>query len=325
MRLALLATAFFALLAARPDAGAQSPSRVARIGYLDSGSVAGTTFDEAFRDGLRDLGWVDGQNVVLEVRAAEGRYDRLPARAAEPVRLKVDVIFASSTPAALAAKRATGTIPIVIGHVADPAKSGLVASLVRPGGNVTGWTHQGLEMRVKYLDIFREAVPGARRIGVFWNPGNPIHGPSLKLIESTAQALAAELHPIGVGKPEEIEDAFAALTGQRSQGLIVFLDGMLLSRGPQIVALAAKNRSPTMYGATELVRAGGLMGYGVNLPQMYRHGASFVDRILKGARPADLPVEQPTTFELVVNLRTARALGLTVPPSILARADELIQ
>jgi putative ABC transport system substrate-binding protein len=297
---------------------------VPRVGYLESGSAAGTPFDEAFRDGLRDLGWVEGQSVVLEIRAAEGKYERLPELAAELVRLKVDVIFASSTPAAVAAKRASGTIPIVIGRVADPVQSGLVASLARPGGNVTGWTHQGLEMRVKYLDLLKEAVPDATRIGILWNPGNPIHGPSLKSMESTAQALGVELHPVAVGKPEEIEDAFSTLARRRVQALTVFQDGMFLAHTPQIVALAARGRLPTMYGATEMARAGGLMGYGVNLPRMYRRGASFVDRILRGAKPADLPVEQPTMFELVVNLKTAGALGLTVPPSILARADEVI-
>jgi putative ABC transport system substrate-binding protein len=317
-----LSLVLFAILL---DVGAQPAPRVPRVGYLESGSVSDTPFDEAFREGLRDLGWVEGQNVVLEIRAAEGNYERLPELAAELVRLKVDVIFASSTPAALAAKRATGTIPIVIGRVADPVRSGLVDSLARPGGNVTGWTHQGLEMRVKYLDLLKEAVPDAMRVGVLWNPGNPIHGLSLTFVESTAKELAVELHPVGVGKPEEIENAFSALARRRVQVLIVFQDGMFLAHTPQIIALAARNRLPTMYGATEMVRAGGLMGYGVNLPQMYRRGASFVDRILKGAKPADLPVEQPTIFELVINLGAAKRLGLTLPPAILARADEVIR
>jgi putative ABC transport system substrate-binding protein len=178
---------------------------------------------------------------------------------------------------------------------------------------------------VKYLDLLKAAVPGATRIGVLWNPGNPIHGPSLKSIEATAQALAVELHPVAVARPEEIEDSFSALARRRVEALIVFQDGMFLGRGPQIVALAARNRLPAMYGTTDLVRSGGLMGYGVNLTQMYRRGASFVDRILRCGRPADMPVEQPTTFELVVNLKAARVLGLTIPPSVLARADEVIE
>jgi putative tryptophan/tyrosine transport system substrate-binding protein len=203
--------------------------------------------------------------------------------------------------------------------------SGLVASLARPGGNITGWTHQGLELRVKYVDLLKEAVPGATRIGVLWNPANPIHGPSLKSIEATAQALAVELHPVEVGKPEEVEEAFSTLARRRVQALIVLQDGMLLTRGPQIITLAARNRLPTMYGTTDLVRRGGLMGYGVNLPEMYRRGSSFVDRILKGAKPADLPVEQPTRFELVVNLKTAQALGLTIPSSLLFQATDVIR
>jgi putative ABC transport system substrate-binding protein len=280
---------------------------------------------EAFRQGLRDLGWIEGQSIAVEVRTAEGKYDRLPDLAAELVRLKVDVIFASSTPAALAAKRATTTIPIVIGRVADPVGSGLVTSLARPGGNITGWTHQGMELRVKYLDLLKEAVPEATRIGVLWNPANPIHGPSLKFMEATAEALKVELHPVGARDPQEIESAFAALAQKRVHALTVFQDGMFLAQGPLIIALAARSRTPAMYGLTDLVRTGGLMGYGVNLPGMYRHGASYVDRILKGAKPADLPVEQPTKFELVINLKTAKALGLTIPPPVLARADEIIE
>ena len=297
-----------------------------RIGYLDSGVAAsGDPLLEAFRQGLRDLGWVEGRNLAVEVRSAEGRYNRLPELAAELVRLKVDIIVVSSTPAAVAAKQATTTIPIVIGRVADPVGSGLVATLAHPGGNITGWTHQGLEMRVKYLDLLKEAVPTATRIGILWNPANPIHGPSLKSIEATARALKVELYPEGVQEPSKIQSAFSALVRKRVQALAVFLDGMFLEHGQQIIALAARRRIPTIYGATELARAGGLMAYGVNLPDMYRRGAYFVDRILKGEKPAELPVEQPTKFELVINLKTAKALGLTIPQSLLLRADEVIQ
>jgi putative ABC transport system substrate-binding protein len=324
-RLVVLSALVAALLDAPPDAGAQQPSRVPRVGYLEPGVAAGAPLFEAFRQGLADLGWVEGRTVAIEVRAADGQYERLPDLAAELVRLRVDVIFASSTPAAVAAKRATATIPIVIGRVADPVASGLVASLAHPGGNITGWTHQGLELRVKYLDLLKEAVPGAVRIGVLWNPANPIHGPSLKTSEAAAQALAVELHPVGVRKPEEIEGAFAELARRRVQAVTVFQDGMFLARGSEIVALAARDRLPAMYATTELVRRGGLMGYGVNLPEMYRRGSAFVDRILRGARPGDLPVEQPTRFELVLNLKTAKALGLAIPPGVLARADEIIQ
>jgi ABC-type uncharacterized transport system substrate-binding protein len=323
-RVSVIALLALVLLAVPLAAEAQPPAKIARIGYLESGAP-GTPLVEAFRQGLRDLGWIEGQSIAVEVRAAEGKYDRLPELAAELVRLKVDVIFASSTPAALAAKRATTTIPIVIGRVADPVGSGLVTTLARPGGNITGWTHQGIELRVKYLDLVKEAVPEATRIGVLWNPANPIHGPSLKSMEATAEALKVELHPVGARDPHEMEGAFAALAQKRVQALTVFQDGMFLAQGPLIIALAARSRTPTMYGLTDLVRTGGLMGYGVNLPGMYRHGASYVDRILKGAKPADLPIEQPTKFEFVINLKTAKALGLTIPPSVLARADEVIQ
>jgi ABC-type uncharacterized transport system substrate-binding protein len=323
-RVSVIALLALVLLAVPLAAEAQPPAKIARIGYLESGAP-GTPLVEAFRQGLRDLGWTEGQSIAVEVRAAEGKYDRLPELAAELVRLKVDVIFASSTPAALAAKRATTTIPIVIGRVADPVGSGLVTTLARPGGNITGWTHQGIELRVKYLDLVKEAVPEATRIGVLWNPANPIHGPSLKSMEATAEALKVELHPVGARDPHEIEGAFAALAQKCVQALTVFQDGMFLAQGPLIIALAARSRTPTMYGLTDLVRTGGLMGYGVNLPGMYRHGASYVDRILKGAKPADLPIERPTKFEFVINPKTAKALGLTIPPSVLARADEVIQ
>jgi putative ABC transport system substrate-binding protein len=302
----------------------QAPGKVARVGYLESGLVSGTPFFEAFRQGLRALGWIEGQNLVIEVRAADGNYERLREMAGTLAQIPVDVIFASSTPAAVAAKHATGTIPIVIGRVADPVASGLVTTLARPGGNITGWTHQGLEVRVKYLDLLKEAVPDASRIGVLWNPANPIHGASLKYIEDTGRALKVTLHPVGVSDQGEIEKAFATLAAIRVQALTVFQDGMFLSRGPQIIALAARARIPTLYGATELVRLGGLMGYGVNLRDMYRHGATFVDRILRGDKPADLPVEQPTRFELVINVKTAKALGLPIPQSLMLRADEVI-
>jgi ABC-type uncharacterized transport system substrate-binding protein len=305
---------------------AQQPEKVYRIGYLDQGSTAGgKPYLDAFRQGLRDLGWVEGRNVALEVRFAEGKTDRLPALAAELVRLKVDVIATSSTPAALAAKRATTTIPIVIGFAADPVGSGIVTSLARPGGNITGWTHQGFELRRKYLQLLKEAVPGATRFGVLWNPTNQVHGPSLKIIEAAASQLKVELHEVGVQDPQQLENAFSALAQKQVEGIVVFPDGMFLAQTPLIVALAARQRLPVMYGVREYVEAGGLMAYGANLPEMYRLGAAIVDKILRGAKPADLPVEQPTKFELLINLKTAKALGLAIPQSLLVRADELIQ
>jgi len=311
------------LVAAPLAADAQGPSNVPRIGYLSPASD--TPLLKAFRQGLRDLDWVEGRNIAIEVRSAEGKYERLPQLAAELVRLKVDVIVASSTPVALAAKQATTTIPIVIQFVADPIGSGLVASLARPGGNITGWTHLGRELRGKYMELVKAAVPGATRIGVLWNPANPIHGPSLEDVEAAAQALKVQLHGVGMQDPEELESAFSALARKHVEALVVLPDGMFQAQGDRIITLAARSRLPAIYGMMELAKAGGLMGYGVNFFDMYRHGASFVDRILKGAKPADLPIEQPTKLELVINLKTAKALGLTIPQSLLLRADEVIQ
>ena len=314
------------LLAAPLSAQAQQAAKVRRIGYLDQGSAAGSRpYFEAFRQGLRDLAWVEGQNIAIEVRFAEGKADQLPMLAAELVRLKVDLIVTSTTPAALAAKQATTTIPIVMGFAADPVGSGIVASLARPGGNITGWTGQGFELRAKYLELLKEAVPAAIRVGVLWNPANPNHGPSVKLVEAAAQKLKVELHPVGAQDPKAIESAFSTLVGKRAQGLVVFLDGMFIAQTPLIIALAARSRLPAMYGSRREAEAGGLMAYGANLSDMYRRGAFFVDKILKGAKPADLPVEQPTKFEFVINLKTAKALGLTIPQSLLQRADEIIQ
>jgi len=314
------------LLAAPLAAEAQQAGKVRRIGYLGHGPAASDDpYFEAFRQGLRELGWVEGQNIAIEVRFSKGKTDQLPTLAAELVGLKVDLIYASTTPAALAAKQATTTIPIVIGFVADPVGIGIVASLARPGGNITGWTHQGLELRAKYLDLLREAVPEAIRFGVLWNPANQIHRPSLKIIEAAAQGLKVELHPVGVQDPKDLESTFSALVRKRAQALVVFPDGMFIAQTPLIVSLAARSRLPTMYGLRGYAEAGGLMAYGINSSDMPRRGAYFVDRILKGAKPADLPVEQPTKFELVINLKTAKALGLTIPQSLLLRADEIIQ
>jgi putative ABC transport system substrate-binding protein len=323
-RRAFLLTMWLGLLA--PTTAEAQAVKVWRIGYLDQGSAEGAkAYVEAFRQGLRDLGWVEGKNIAMEVRFAEGKTDRLPALAADLVRLKVDVIVTSSTPAALAAKRATTTIPIVIGFAADPVGSGIVRSLARPGGNITGWTHQGLELREKYLELLKEAVPRATRFGVLWNPANPVHQSSMKVIEAAAQRLKVELYLMGVQDSKELEGAFSALAGKRADALIVYPDGLFLDQKALIVSLAARRRLPAMYGIREYVEAGGLMAYGTNLSQMYRLGASLVDKILKGAKPADLPVEQPTKFELVINLKTAKALGLTIPPSLLGRADQVIQ
>jgi putative ABC transport system substrate-binding protein len=307
--------------------GVQAVAKVWRIGYLDQGSASrNSVYLDGLREGLRELGWVEGRNITIEARFAEGHTDQLPALAAELVRSNMDVIVTSTTPAALAAKRATSTIPIVFGFAADPVGSGIVPSLAHPKGNVTGWTHQGLELRAKYLDLLKEAVPAASRIGVLWNPANQVHKPSLKVIEDAAQRLKVELYLVGVQDAAALETHILELTRKGAQGLIVFPDGMFLAQTPVIVATANRQKLPTMYGLREFVDAGGLMAYGTNLADMHRQlGATLVDKILKGASPATLPVAQPTKFELVINLQTAKTIGLTIPRAVLLRADRLIQ
>ena len=326
-RRAFLGTIAGGFVAVPLAARAQPAGKVWRIGYLDQGSAArDQVFLDAFRQGLRDLGWIERRNVTIEVRFAQGKTDQLPALAAELVQRRVDLIATWTTPAALAAKRATGTIPIVIGFVADPVGSGIVASLSHPGGNITGWTHLGVELRGKYLELLKEAVPEATRFGVLWNPTNQVHKSSLRVIEAAAQRLKVELRLAGVQDPDELESTFSALARERVQTLVVFPDGMFLAHIPLINALAARSRLPTLYGVRDYVMAGGLMSYGANLAEMHRQfGASLADKILRGASPADLPVAQPTKLELLINLKTARILGLTIPQSLLVRADQLIE
>ena len=314
------------LLTAPLTANAQR-AKVWKLGYLDQGAAARSkAYVDGLKQGLHALGWVEGRNIVFEVRFAEGKTDQLPRLAAELVRLKVDVIVTSTTPAALAAKRATATIPIVIGFTADPVGSGIVASLAHPGGNITGWTHSGLELRAKYLELLKEAVPDATRMGVLWDPANPVHRPSLRIIESAAQRLGVDLHLAGVQDPKEMERAFSALAEKGVQALVVFPDGMFQAQTPQILALAARYRLPALYGLREYAELGGLMAYGANIAKMHQQiSASLVDKIFRGAQPADLPVAQPIEFDLLINLKTAQALGLTIPRSLLQRADQVIE
>ncbi len=316
------------LLTASYDAAdAQPVAKLWRIGYLDQGSAGeDRPYLEAFRQGLRDFGWREGQTIKIEARFAEGQTARLPTLAAELVRLKMDIIVTQTTPAALAAKQATTTIPIVFGGAADPVGSKIVSSLSHPGGNITGWTHLGLELRAKYLELLKEAVPEATRFGVLWNPTNQVHKPSLKVIEGAAERLKVKLHLVGIQDPGEFEGAFTALVKKGVQALVVFPDGMFRAQKPLIIALAARNRLPTIYGLREYAEVGGLMTYGTDLADMHRRlGATLVDKVLKGANPADLPVAQPTKFELLINLKTAKALGLTIPSSLLVRADKVIE
>ena len=308
-------------------AEAQHTAKVPRVGWLSPGSsTSDENFLASFRDGLRELGWVVGQNIAIESRWAEGRFERLPDLAAELVRLKVDVIVASVTQASLAAKHATGTIPIVMVGVGDPLGSGLVASLARPGGNVTGPSSMLAEVSGKQLALLKETVPKASPVAVLWNPANPVwQAAALRQTEVTAGALGLRLQLVEARGPDELEGAFEAMTRERAGALFVPADIIFVRHAQRIADLAARHRLPAMYGFREHVQAGGLMSYAANFAVMFRRAATFVDKILKGAKPAELPVEQPTKFELVINLKTANALGLTIPQSLLLRADEVIQ
>ena len=306
------------------SAGAQPVAKFPAIGYLEPGSLSAHPL-EAFRQGLRDLGYVEGKNIAIEKRAAEGKPGRLADLAAELVRLKVEVIFALSPPAIRAAKNATRTIPIVFAGAANPVASGFVASLARPGGNLTGLTLLGPELSGKRLELLTETAPGVSRVGVIWNPANPAAEPMLKETEAAARTLGVRLQPLGVRDPAQLDSAFAAMTRERAGAFSVLPDPILHSQRTRIAELAAKSRLPAIYYAKDYVEAGGLMAYGASFPELFRQAATFVDKILKGAKPADLPVEQPTKFELIVNLKTARALGLTIPQSILLRADRVIR
>jgi putative tryptophan/tyrosine transport system substrate-binding protein len=277
---------------------------------------------DALRAGLRDLGYVEGDNLSIDFRWAEGRYDRLPALAAELVRLKVDVIVTATTPATLAAKQATTTIPIVSAATGDAVANGLVDSLNRPGGNITGSSYYAPEMSAKRLELIREAAPRATQIGHLLNAGNqsPV---ILKSMESAAAALDMKLHHFPVRGPSEFAAAFMAMAGSSIEFLAIN-DDLLISNAKTVAELAARQRLPSI-GGRELAEAGGLIGYGANLPALYRRAASFVDKLIKGAKPADLPIELPTKFDLVINLKTAKALGVTIPPGVLAIADDVIE
>jgi len=317
----LLLSAFLGTAAAQP------PEKVPRVGYLNLGSHSdpGRQRDlEAFRQGLRELGYVDGQNIAIESRWAEGKPDRLPALAADLVRSKVDVIVVGSGPITQAAQQATRTIPIVMSTVADPVGSGLVASLARPGGNVTGLTVMSPDLAGKQFQLLKEVVPKVSRVALLTNPDNPSSARFVREAEAAAQALGVRLQTLEARNPQEIDSAFAAMTRERAGALLILPDGVFLSQRRQIADLAVKRRLPSVYGPGGYAEAGGLMTYGANFHDLLRRAATFVDKILKGAKPADLPVAQPTKFELVINLRTAKAIGLTIPPSLLQRADQII-
>jgi putative ABC transport system substrate-binding protein len=315
------------LLAAPRAAEGQQAGKVYRIGILTNkaSDPAEARLWQAFRSGLREHGWIEGQNILIEFRAAEGNTARLPELAADLVRLNVDLIVARASIWVQPAKEATSSIPIVFLVHADPVGTGHVASLARPGGNITGLAVLMTDLAPKMLELLISAVPMAKRIAVLWNPDTPSHAPALKAVEEAGRTLRVQLQPVGARTAAELEGAFAAMGRARTQAVLVLGTAIFLAERQRVAELAIKHRLPTMSNLEDVVAAGGLMSYSPNWDDLYRRGAIYVDKILKGAKPADLPVQQATKFELVINLKTAKALGLTIPPALLGRADEVIQ
>jgi putative ABC transport system substrate-binding protein len=301
---------------------AQAPAKLPRIGYL--GDMPGP-FSDAFREGLRELGYIEGQNLTLEYRWAEGHEHRLPTLAVELIQLPVDILVTPGTQASRVAQHATSTIPIVMAHVGDPVGTGLVASLARPGGNITGVSVLGFDTSGKRLELLKEAVPAISRVASLVNPTNPTGERSLRALQMAARALGVTLHPVAVRHVEELEQAFTAITTAQADALFVHQDHLFFSHHARIVELVAKSRLPAVYMYREWAEAGGLMSYGANLRDVYRRVAALVERILQGALPGELPVEQVMKLELVINLKTAEALGLTIPPHLLFQADEVLR
>ena len=322
-----IVTLTLSLLAAPLASDAQRVGKVARIGYLSPVAPGPSPILVAFRQGLGQLGWVEGENLAIEYRWAEGRLDPLPDLAAELVRLKVDVIVTWG-PAVGAAQQATRTIPIVIASTLDAVQSGFVASLAQPGGNITGLTLISPELMGKRLELLKEAFPNISRVALLTGPSGPAFRVITLLVKETeaaAQALGMTLQTLEVRDGEDVTRAFTAMARERPDALYVLEAPILYVHQTRIVDLAAASRLPTIFGVRQFVDAGGLLSYGVNVPDLHRRAASYVDKILKGTKPADLPVEQPTKFELVINLKTAEALGLTLPPALLFQADEVIK
>ena len=326
-RRAFLGSVAGGLLTAPVGAQAQQTGKVYRVGILTNkaSDPAEARLWQAFRSGLRERGWIEGQNILIEFRAAEGNTARLPELAADLVRLKVDLIVARASIFVQPAKEATSSIPIVFLTHADPVRTGHVASLARPGGNITGLVVLMTDLAPKGLEFLISAVPVAQRIAVLWNPDTPSHTPALKAMEEAGRTLRVQLQAVGARSAAELESAFAAMARARAQAVLVLGAAIFLAERQRVAELAIKHRLPTISDLKEVVEAGGLMSYGADFSDLYRRGAIYVDKILRGAKPADLPVEQATKFELVINLKTAKALGLTIPPSLLQRADEIIQ
>jgi len=325
-RLPFIVTVTLIIFAAAFTADAQQPTKVPRIGFL-SGTSRSTISArvEAFRQGLRELGYVEGKNIVIEYRYAEGKFDRLPALADELVRLKVEVIVTAGPQPTRPAKEATSTIPIVMAHDPDPVGSGFVASLARPGGNITGLATLAPEISGKQLELLKEIVPRLSRVAVFGTSTRPGNAQSLKETDLAAGTLGVRLQYLDVLSSKDIETAFQAASKGRAEAVLVLGSPVLTSHRTQIVELAVKSQLPAIYISAEMVEVGGLMTYGVSYTDLYRRAATYIDKLLKGAKPADLPVEQPMKFELIINLKAAKQIGLTIPPNVLARADRVIK
>ena len=312
-------------LAAPLTSFAQQPAKVARIGFLGAESAAGYRSQaDAFRTGLRDIGYVEGKNILVEYRWAEGKYDRLPDLAAELAGLRIDVLVTHGVPGTLAAKRATTTIPIVMAATGDAVATGLVNSLARPGGNVTGSTFFVPELNAKRLELLKDAMPRMNQAAVLFNPDNPVTGPVMQAMEIAAKTLKVELRKFEARGHGEFESAFSAMAKRRVDAVLIPEYSLYIVNAKRIASLTTKERLPAA-GFNEFAEAGGLIGYGVNFPDLFRRAAAFVDKILKGAKPSDLPVERAIRFEMVVNLKTAKTLGIKIPQSILLRADKVIE
>ncbi len=319
-----LTTAF--LLVRAFSAGAQQPAKMPRIGFLGAVSAQALANRlDGFRLGLRELGYEESKNIAIEYRYADGKFERLPALAKELVNSRVALVLTHGDAAINALKRADRNIPIVVGVTGDLVLTGHASSLARPGGNITGFVDTSPDLSGKRLELIKEVQPKTSRIAILWNAGNPVKALDFKETETAARALGLRLHSWEVKAPQDFAAAFKTLTSQPSGALVVLQDALTIGNARRIVELARSNTLPAMYGSTEFVDAGGLMSYGAHFPDLFRRAATYVDKILKGAKPADLPVEQPTKFEFVINLRAAKQIGLTVPPQILARADRVIQ
>ena len=327
MTLRVLVAAIATLVFLPSIIDAQGDKKHVRIGFLSPSSPSDPrtrTFVDAFRQGLRESGWSEGRNTTIEYRWAEEKTDRLLDLARELTRLNVDVLVASTSPAVQAAKQATRTIPIVMTNAGDAVATGFVANIARPEANVTGLSMMGGELVAKQLQILKEVVPGLSSVALLWNPTNASNAPQLAHAREAARILGVRLHPLEIRNPDAIDGAFAAVTRERTGAVMALLDSLLVANRVRIAQLAAHHRLPAIFGLTDYARAGGLMAYGPNVAEMHRHAATYVDKILRGRRPSELPVEQPTRFELIINVSAAKGLGLAVPPLLLTRADQII-